>query len=351
MPSSSLPLVTCQPSFQINHTRKIAGHRPTHPDKPDALIWSDWYCQNIVMRVSAAMAFQFTKGGQTAWFHDQGHSGGFFHTYDSFQVAGPQDAPRKVHVFLPRSYEISHENYPVIYMNDGDTAFFPGGAVHKSWSMAEILSTLYRNQQIRPVIVVAVCPLNRDREYSHAPVWDRPCCGLDGYANYLAKAVKGFIDTNYRTIADASQTMILGSSHGGLAAFYTAVQYPDRFRLVGALSSSFWVGLDSQPLGLPFVRSLRSSQLLTVAEPTLKNTAKRLKLYLDWGLIRTGGFHNSFIEDRATVRGRELRDLLVQEFGYRTKETLLTVEDPLGDHTEEAWARRIPQALRWFYGL
>lgn len=295
------------------------------------------------------MAQQFTKGGQKAWFYDLGHPAGFFHTYDTFQVAGPQDTPRKVHVFLPRNYETSPDRYPVIYMNDGDTAFFPGGAVNKSWNMAQTLSELYQANQMRSVIVVAVCPLNRDREYTHAPVWDRPCCGLEGYANYLAKAVKGFVDSHYRTLAEANQTLILGSSHGGLAAFYSAVRYPDRFRLAACLSSSFWVGLDSQLLGMPFLRSLRSSKLLEVAQPTLQNAGQRPKIYLDWGLVRTGGFHNEFIEARATVRGRELRDLL-QEFGYRLNETLCVVEDLKGDHTEEAWARRVPQVLRWFYG-
>jgi hypothetical protein len=91
------------------------------------------------------MAVAFTKGGQAAWFYDLGHSGGFFHTYDGLQAAAPQDAPRKVHVFLPRDYETSQEHYPVIYMNDGDTAFFPGGAVNKSWHMAEILRVAQAN--------------------------------------------------------------------------------------------------------------------------------------------------------------------------------------------------------------
>jgi Putative esterase len=295
------------------------------------------------------VAQSFTKGGQIAWFHDQGHSGGFFHTYDAFQVAGGEDTPRKVHVFLPRDYETSAARYPVIYMNDGDTAFFRGGAVNKSWYMAEAISELYRKNQLRSVMVVAVCPLNREYEYTHAPVAGRPFGGLEGYAHYLAHPVKGFIDSHYRTIADAGNTMILGSSHGGLAAFYTAARYPDRFHLVGALSSSFWVGLDSQPLGLPFVRSLRSSKLLEMAQPTLQDAEKRLKIYLDWGLIRSGGVHNAFIEERATARGREMRDLL-QGFGYRINETLWAVEDPQGDHTEDAWARRVPEVLRWFYG-
>lgn len=301
------------------------------------------------------MAVAFTKGGQAAWFYDLGYSSGFFHTYDSLQSEGSQDAPRKVHVFLPRDYETSQERYPVIYMNDGDTAFFPGGAVHKSWHMAEILSDLYRANQIRPVIVVAICPLMRDREYTHAQVWDRPSGGLKQYAAYVATTIKGFVDAHYRTLPDAQNTMILGSSHGGLAAFYIATHYPDRFRLVGALSPSFWVGLDSALSGtsgwprLPFLHPLRSSQLVESARSTLQNPDQRLKLYMDWGLIREGGFHNAFIEDRATVRGREMRDLLINEFGYRLNEDLLVVEDPQGDHTEESWSRRMPQVLKLFF--
>jgi predicted alpha/beta superfamily hydrolase len=292
---------------------------------------------------------QFTKGGQNAWFHDQGHAGGYFHTYDAFRGREQSNLPRKVHVFLPRQYESNQERYPVIYMNDGDTAFFPGGAVNKSWCMAETLSELCASNQIRPVIVVAIYPLNRDREYTHAPVLNHDCCGVDEYAAYVATEVKSFIDQNYRTQPDAENTMILGSSHGGLAAFYIATQYPDRFRLVAALSPSFWVGLDSSPWDLPLLRSLRSSKLINLARSTLQNREKRLKIYLDWGLIRSGGTHNSFIEDRATQRGRQMRDLLIQGFGYRLDEDLFVVEDPDGDHTEESWARRMPHILKIFF--
>jgi predicted alpha/beta superfamily hydrolase len=296
------------------------------------------------------MTYQFQAGDQVGWFHDQGHPGGVFHTYDGLKVAGPKDFPRKVHVFLPRDYEASQNHYPVIYMNDGDTAFFPGGVVYKSWYMADILSDLYARNQIRQVIVVAVCPLNRDREYTHAPVWDRPFGGLEGYATYLANPVKTFIDAQYRTLADPNNTMILGSSHGGLAAFYTATRYPDKFQLVGALSPSFWVGLDAVPIGLPFAQSLKSSALLKLARSTLQNSQKRLKIYLDWGLVRNGGFHNAFIEARATDRGREMQDLLLQAFGYRMNENLFVVEDPIGEHTEESWSRRMPNALKLFFG-
>ncbi|MGK7915214.1 MAG: alpha/beta hydrolase [Prochloraceae cyanobacterium] len=303
------------------------------------------------------MAEKFTKGGQEGWFHDQGHWGGFFHTYDNFQVGGAFDRARQVHVFLPRDYEVSQQSYPVIYMNDGDTAFFPGGTYHKTWNMAGILSSLYVANQIRKVLVVAVCPVNRDYEYTHAPVWNQEWGGLNDYANYLAHSVKGFIDANYRTIPNAENTLIVGASHGGLAAFYTATQYPDKFRCTAALSPSFWVGLDSIVefslfnFSETFFGSLDSSTLIYAARDTLQNPLKRLKIYLDWGLVRKGGFHNQFVEERARARGREMRDLLIKEFGYQENENLFVVEDPYGEHTEESWSSRMPNMLKIFFNF
>jgi hypothetical protein len=99
-----------------------------------------------------------------------------------------------------------------------------------------------------------------------------------------------------------------------------------------------------------FFGSLENSALLFAASETLKNPYKRLKIYLDWGLVREGGFHNSFIEERATVRGREMRDILVKDFGYRENEDLFVVEDPLGEHTEESWSSRMENVLKIFFG-
>ena len=59
--------------------------------------------------------------------------------------------------------------------------------------------------------------------------------------------------------------------------------------------------------------------MISTAYQTLQNPHQRLKIYLDWGLVREGGFHNAFIEERATARGREMRELLVQDFGYQGK--------------------------------
>jgi hypothetical protein len=303
------------------------------------------------------MAKQFIKDGQEAWFHDQGHWGGFFHTYDRFLIDPVNEKPHKIHIFLPRDYEVSQNSYPVVYMNDGDQVFFPDNLRRKSWKMPEIITRLYLGNQISKIILVAVCPLNRDYEYTHAPVLDHEWGGLDHYAAYLARNIKGFIDKNYRTISDPSKNLVVGASHGGLAAFYTAIKHPDRFGCVAALSPSFWVGLDSavetswSKVAGSFLSSLESSALWFTTSQTLLNPQKHLKIYLDWGLVREGGDHNSFIEERATARGREMRDLLIKKFHYREHHDLFVVEDPLGEHTEESWSSRMENVLKIFFGL
>ncbi len=289
---------------------------------------------------------QFSKGNQMAWFHDEGHSAGFFHTYDRLQVGGQNNAPRKVHVFLPREYEISGERYPVVYMNDGQTAFFPGGAAVKSWRTAEVLGTLYDANAIRKIIVVAVHPLNRDIEYTHTPIPSIGGGGLEDYTQYMADCLKPFIDRNYRTLSEARETTILGSSHGGLAAFYIACRRCDRFGNAGAMSPSFWVGLDT---GWTMFFPLATSNLLDRTAPTLQNKTIRPRIWIDWGLVRTGGFHNSWIEDRATKRGREMAKLLCSKFGYERDRELFTCEDPQGVHAEESWSERLPLVLKAFY--
>ncbi len=302
------------------------------------------------------MAEPFTIGGQNGWYHDQGHWAGYFHTYGNFKQSDREAKPRIIHVFLPRDYEYSQESYPVIYMNDGDTAFFSGGQYYKSWNMGQILTRLYVTNQIRRVIVVAICPIDRNYEYTHAPIKEGNWGGLQGYSDYIAFEVKPFIDNNYRTLASPENSMVLGSSHGGLAAFYTAIRHPKQFQCVAALSPSFWVGLDSMidpcflDLSGDLLGSLEYSALMFTGLKTLQNPQLQPKIYLDWGLIREGGYHNSFIEARATARGREMRDLLINKFGYRYNENLFVVEDPIGQHSEESWSGRMETVLPNFFG-
>lgn len=284
-----------------------------------------------------AQTFSTTIQGETAWVHDPSFSAGYFHTYDALPAGAAE--PHKIHVFLPRGYAGACARYPVAYFNDGDTTFFPDGPVHKSWELADVLAARAATGG-RPVIVVAVRPNDRDREYTHVP-WlpGRTCCGLAAYVDYLSTQVKPFVDAAYRTQPGPASTVIVGSSHGGLASFYAAATRPEVFGAAVAMSSSFWVGVD----GVGGTSPLETSALAGGMGAAFD--AARPTLYLDWGLVRDGGAHNALIEEAATRRGREMRDLLVTRHGYQIGQDLFVVEDPAGEHDEGSWGRRIGHAL------
>lgn len=306
-------------------------------------------CDTIQESVTSAKDRETDKGGLKFSKHKPSDiSGGYFHTYDAFKVAGENDQPRKIHVFLPIDYDSNDARYPVIYMNDGGTAFWPETDVGKTWDTARVISDLYASGEMKKVIVVALFPVNRDREYTHDKVIYRDYGGLGEYSRYLGQYVKPWIDANYRTNPEASNSMVMGSSHGGLAAFYTAATQPTLFGMAACLSPSFWVGLDSNPLRLGAFGDLRKSRLIQEAKDGL-GRPDHPRIYLDWGMIRTGGFHNKWIEDNATQRGRDMATILRQDYGYVEGQDLFIVEDPQGEHEELTWRRRLPNILKIFF--
>jgi pimeloyl-ACP methyl ester carboxylesterase len=294
----------------------------------------------------------FTLGGQAGWFHDEGFASGVFHTFDALAVGGAGDLGRKVHVFLPRDYGSSGAAYPVIYMNDGDTAFWPSGA-GKSWDIAEALAELYKDDAFGRVLVVAVHPIDRRLEYTHTPYAPgRPSGGLAAYTDYVADRLKGFVDAHYRTLPGPEGAAIVGSSHGGLASFFMATRRPDRFGKAVSMSPSFWAGLDPVHGGDYPGGPLAESPLVAAVSKTLANKTPhpRPKIWIDWGLIRTGGVHNERIEASAAQRGKEMVELLQNSFNYQLGSDLFAFEDPRGEHDELSWSRRFPAAMRALFG-
>lgn len=282
------------------------------------------------------MSHPIVVGGREAWEHDEGWSHGLVHTFDALDLY-PGDHPRKVHVVLPRQFEPGRR-YPAIYMNDGQTALFGGGPGGKSWHAGETLSELVALGRTRPVILVAIHPVERGREYTHAPWFPgQPYGGLHDYARYVAGPLKSFIEANYPVETDRRQTMALGSSHGGLAAFYTAMRSPDEFGLVGALSPSFWVGLGRH--GGDIQTSLSQSSLLELARPVLSSRESRPRLWIDWGERGDGGKFGA----------QMMVDLLESDFGYVRGRDLDVMADPMGGHDEVAWGWRLRLLMERFY--
>jgi predicted alpha/beta superfamily hydrolase len=281
------------------------------------------------------MANQLTVGGQAAWFHDEGCPYGTFHTFDTLSL--PDTAPRKVHVLLPRAWDRGRR-YPVVYLNDGQTAFFPfdPGA---SLRVAQKLGELCGSGRAEEVIVVAAYPVNRELEYTHVK-WaeNHDGGGAAAYAAYLAGPLGAFIDANYPT---SGRNAVAGASHGGLAAVYSGLAQPQRFHDVIGMSTSFWVGTEfgfQKQTGIP----LRDSQLVKDFAPLLGDAKRRPRLWLDWGLKA---------DSRARDRGREMSVLLQEDYAYELGKDLFLFEDPLGEHNEGAWEHCLGLALQTLFPL
>ncbi|MBX3248654.1 MAG: hypothetical protein KF901_15870 [Myxococcales bacterium] len=280
----------------------------------------------------------FSLGGQSAFFHDEGHAAGVFHTYDAFDACGPA---RRVHVFVPRDYAGRDERLAVLYFNDGNTTFWPGGVSPDTWDAAQAQSDLFMAGRAPRAILVALHPLEREREYTHAEwVPGRACCGVTEYAERVARCVAPWVDAHYRT---SGARAIVGSSHGGLAAFFLATRHPEVFGFAGALSPSFWAGVDARADGTRGESVLEESALVAPVRSLLRDRTRRPALWIDWGLVRAGGAHNAIIEAMATDRGREMVSLL-EAHGYGAGE-LAWFEDSGGAHDEASWGRRLPRVL------
>lgn len=157
---------------------------------------------------------------------------------------------RKLTIYAPDDYQYSGKRYPVMYINDGQNAFFDDQAYCGiSWGFLD-----YVQWKGLDLIMVAI-PCNFEpymREAEYGPwVTDetvtimetcRPYPGLGGegedYLQFLATELKPMIDAEFPT--DPEDTAIVGSSAGGIISAYATLRYPQIFKKCAALSTAFW---------------------------------------------------------------------------------------------------------------
>jgi predicted alpha/beta superfamily hydrolase len=146
-----------------------------------------------------------------------------------------QQGPRShaMRIFRPAGYdENTLARYPVLYMQDGQNLFFPQEAfLGHDWMVDETLTILDAMNLVREAVVVGIYPQDRMADYT------RP--GYEDYGRYLVDEVKPWVDANYRTLTGPADTVVMGSSLGGVVSLFLAWQWPDVFGNAGCLSSTF----------------------------------------------------------------------------------------------------------------
>jgi predicted alpha/beta superfamily hydrolase len=222
-------------------------------------------------------------------------------------------AEHALRVYFPPGYsENALKRYPVLYMHDGSNLFFPEEAFGGSeWRVDENLEQLDAMSLVDKVIVVGIYARDRMHEYT------RP--GYERYGRLVVERVKPMIDARLRTLADAPNTAVMGSSLGGVVSFYLAWQYPHVFGKAACLSSTFGYRDD-------LIERVRSEPRRDVC------------FYLDSGWPRDNYEATTAMRDHLLAAGHEYgRDLL--HFAF-----------PGALHDEASWSARSHVPFQFFFG-
>lgn len=246
----------------------------------------------------------------------------------AYDVFSPQlNNSRDILIYLPPSYHESDRHYPVLYMHDGQNLFDAFTSFSGEWHVDETLQQLATEGIEAIVVGVASIGEERINEYNPFPTPRfKHACG-DVYVHFLIDTLKPMIDADFRTMPDAPNTGILGSSMGGLISLYAWLTYPWTFGLGGAMSPSLWVARQA------------------MSDHVRRTPFNEGRLYLDVGTRELPRQYSRF-GNSVTQAVSSLRDQL-QERGYTGSRRLKYVEDRGGEHNEAAWARRLPDALRF----
>lgn len=157
----------------------------------------------------------------------------------SFIIDAPQlNCNKKIWLYLPKEYASSKKKYPVIYMHDGQNLFDSNTSYVGEWNIDEKLDSL--NAQ---VIVVGIEHGNEKRLAELTPYKNEKYGGGNGdnYLDFIVKTLKPKIDSTYRTKSKTENTVIMGSSLGGLISYYALLKYPEVFGKAGLFSPAFWI--------------------------------------------------------------------------------------------------------------
>jgi predicted alpha/beta superfamily hydrolase len=242
---------------------------------------------------------------------------------------------RYLRVWLPPGYDLpenSAQRYPVFYLNDGQNLFEQATSfTGVEWQVDETADRLIRAGLIPPTIFVGIdnAGVERLKEYlpyrSLNPVVLRP--QGTRYAAFLTKEIMPFVSQHYRAARGPENTLLGGSSLGGLITLYVAITTPGVFGSVLLESPSLWVS---------------KRQILRAAR------APRLwphKIFLAIGTREIGREE----KDRQTVENVRELERILRRSGLDDRRLRVEVAEG-GTHSESAWAARFPDALRFLLG-
>jgi predicted alpha/beta superfamily hydrolase len=250
---------------------------------------------------------------------------GDFHTHESFHSQF-LERDHTLIVFRPPGYDVDlARRYAVLYLHDGQNIFDQATSVGQEWRVDETALGLIAAGQIAPLLIVGIYNTGEHRIDEYTPTADvekKHGGKADQYGRMLVEEIKPFIDRQYRTLPDAPNTGLGGSSLGGLLTMHLGIRHPGVFSRLAALSPSVW--WDGKVI-------VREVEALPGKLP--------LRIWLDAG-TQEGA---EVISD-----ARALRDALVAK-GWVVGQDLIYIEAEGAQHDEASWGSRVDSVLKFLF--
>jgi len=228
---------------------------------------------------------------------------------------------RDVIVWLPPGYEENiYERYPVLYMHDGQNIVDPKTSTFGiDWQIDEAADSLIKQNKIHPIIIVGIYnTADRSSEYKNID------SGFS-YMDFVINKLKPLIDKTYRTKPDRENTANGGSSLAGLTSLMFVWEHPEIFSKAICMSPAFKIS------NIDYVSSVEK----------YSGESKNVKLYFYNGGIT--------LEERLQPGIDEMIKVLLSK-GFELNKDLYFVKDKNAEHNESSWAKKIPEALKLFFG-
>lgn len=262
---------------------------------------------------------------------------------------------RNVEIWLPKEYYTNPDKkFPVLYMHDGQNVFNPETAMGNiAWEADNAARKLIDSGSIAPVIIVASwCTPLRYFEYfpekagQYLTAADKEAMQkinserggsnttfyADEYLRFIVKELKPYIDKNYRTLSDRTNTAICGSSMGGLISLYALCEYPKVFGQAACISTHWPVLFNNDNM----------------------SPSEAIRKYMNQNLPKAGN-HRIYFDlgtetlDQYYSIHQEKVDDIIRNKGYTEGTDWVTLTFKGAAHNEKSWQERMDVILKFLY--
>jgi enterochelin esterase-like enzyme len=133
---------------------------------------------------------------------------------------------RMLYVYLPPSYNSSETRYPVLYYLPG---YGDGNII--GFRLPDDMDKLIEAGQVDEMIIVVASGTSKlgGSFYVNSPV-------TGNWEDFIVEDVVGYVDSHFRTLAQAESRGITGHSMGGFGALNIAMHHPEVFNAVYSMS-------------------------------------------------------------------------------------------------------------------